>query len=69
MLIIKNPYSLPVYAQKKKKGTRFVYISWSVNCLKILALKEFLKSNFSYLKAFSQTQGDLFSTVRHATLC
>lgn len=50
----------------KKKGTRFVYISWSVNCLKILALKEFLKSNFSYLKAFSQTQGDLFSTVRHA---
>lgn len=65
MLIIKKPYSLPVYAQKKK-GTRFVYISWSVNCLKILALKEFLKSNFSYLKAFSQTQGDLFSTVRHA---
>lgn len=51
---------------KKKKGTRFVYTSWSVNCLKILALKEFLKSNFSYLKAFSQTQGDLFSTVRHA---
>lgn len=50
----------------KKKGTRFVYISWSVNCLKMLALKEFLKSNFSYLKAFSQTQGDLFSTVRHA---
>lgn len=52
--------------KEKKKGTRFVYISWSVNCLKILALKEFLKSNFSYLKAFSQTEGDLFSTVRHA---
>lgn len=52
--------------KKKKKVIRFVYISWSVNCLKILALKEFLKSNFSHLKAFSQTQGDLFSTVRHA---
>lgn len=49
-------------------GTSFVYTSGSLNCLYMLAVKKLVTSKCGYLKAFLQTQGDLFSRVRHATL-